>query len=79
MRDRLGLLHEASDDEIAAEEHGSADDDLVLIDSEGWAALRATPADLADLLTVTERGGLAALRTFLNRRQITYRVLGGTS
>lgn len=76
LRDRLGLLREASDEDIATEEHGSAEDDLVLIDSEGWARLRANPADLADLLTVTEGGGLTALRSFLNRRQITYTVRG---
>ncbi len=76
MRDRLGLLAEQTDEDIAGEEHGSADDDLVLIDSAGWSALRQVPADLADLLLVTEAGGLPALRSFLNRRQITYSVRG---
>jgi hypothetical protein len=76
LRDRLGLLREQTDEDIAAEEHGSAEDDLVLIDSDGWAALTRHPADLADLLTVTEGGGLPALRDFLDRRQITYTVKG---
>ncbi len=76
LRDRLGLLREQSDEEIADEEHGSADDDLVLIDSVGWARLTETPAALADLLTTTEEAGLSGLRGFLNRRQITYTVLG---
>ncbi len=76
MREQLGLLVEQSDEDIAATEHGSADDDLVLIDSAGWAALRAVPSDLADVLTVTELGGLSGLRSFLNRRQITYTVRG---
>jgi hypothetical protein len=79
MRDRLGLLREATDEEIAEEEHGSADDDLVLIDAEGWRHLTATPVDLADLLTTTEAGGLTALRGFLDARSITYTVLGGTA
>lgn len=76
LRQRLGLLAEQSDEDVAAEEHGSADDDLVLIDAAGWAMLTAgPPGDLADLLAVTEAGGLAALRPWLDRRQVSYDVL----
>lgn len=76
LRRELGLDVEKTDEEIVAEEHGSADDDLVLIDSEGWATLRRNPVDLADLLTLTERGGLAYVRIFLDARGVTYRVVG---
>ncbi len=72
IRDRLGLLREASDEEIAEEEHGSAADDLVLIDSEGWATLRSRPRDLADLLTLAEIGGLGYVRQFLDIRGVSY-------
>ncbi len=79
LRDRLGLLREASDEEIADEEHGSAEDDLALIDAEGWRHLTRTPVDLADLLTTTEAGGLTALRAFLDARSITYTLLGASA
>lgn len=75
IRKRLGLLAEVSDEDIAAEEHGSSDDDLVLIDGEGWRHLTRCPEDLADLLTITQQAGLAGLRFFLDSRGITYEVL----
>ncbi len=77
LRRRIGLLAaEQSDEEIAATEHGSAADDLVLIDAAGWRALTADPVALAHLLTITERGGLSYLRAFLDLRGITYDVMG---
>jgi hypothetical protein len=74
-RKELGLLVEESDDEIAGKEHGSADDDLVLIEADGWRHLTCTPVDLADLLTVTQSEGLAGLRRFLDVRAIAYRLM----
>jgi hypothetical protein len=76
LRAQLGLLAEQTDEEVAATEHGSADDDLVLIDGDGWKRLTAEPESLSHLLTLTERGGLAYLRTFLDLRGITYSLVG---
>ena len=74
-REQLGLLVEKSDEDVAAEEHGSSADDLVLIDGRGWKRLTQVPADLARLLDVTERLGLTGLRAFLDVRAITYSVM----
>ena len=74
-RERLGLLVEKSDEDVAAEEHGSSADDLVLIDAAGWKRLTRVPVDLARLLAVTEASGLKGLRAFLDERAITYSVM----
>jgi hypothetical protein len=75
FRKELGLLAEETDEDIAGQEHGSADDDLVLIEAEGWRHLTLVPVDLADLLTVTQGQGLAGLRRFLDVRGIPYRLM----
>ena len=75
MRDLVGLVVEKSDEDVAAEEHGSGADDLVLIDAAGWKRLTAVPVDLARLLVVTEATGLRGLRVFLDERSITYSVM----
>jgi hypothetical protein len=77
LREMLGLMREQSDEQIAAEEVGTSNDDLVLITDDGWRRLVALPAiSLADVLTVTERGGLTGLRRLLDDEQIEYLVLG---
>ncbi|MEW6747902.1 MAG: hypothetical protein AB1486_34715, partial [Planctomycetota bacterium] len=72
LRERLGLRREATDEEIAAEEVGSAVDDLVLITADGWDVLCRTPARLAQVLDVTERVGLAGLREQLDSWGVGY-------
>jgi hypothetical protein len=76
LRQRLGLLaDEQSDEQIAAEELGTADDELVLIDGAGWSQLVAAPALIPLLLDTAERGGLTAVLRFLNSHSITYTAL----
>jgi hypothetical protein len=72
LRDRLGLLVERTDEEIAEEEVGTQADDLLLIDAEGWSVLVRRPVLIADLLTATERAGLAGLQRFLDENSISY-------
>lgn len=72
LRERLGLRREESDEEIAAEEVGTRDDDLVLITANGWANLCRVPGDLGRLLNVAETEGLPGVRRFLDERTIEY-------
>lgn len=74
LRELLGLVREQSDEEIAAEEVGTKDDDLVLIDAEGWEVLCRQPYLIGVLLDVTEAGGLPALREFLDGLGVSYTV-----
>lgn len=76
LRDLLHLRAEKSDEDIAAEELGTNADDLVLIDSEGWAHLCQTPARLAELLTITQAAGLSGLRQALDAWDVSYSILG---
>lgn len=76
LRESLGLRQERTDEEIAAEEIGSAADDLVMITPDGWASLCRVPADLGRLLDVVQAGGLEALEVFLDERQIDYDRMG---
>lgn len=75
LRELLGLRREESDDEIASEEVGSSDDDLVKITAAGWDDLCRTPADLGRLLDATCKGGLSAARAFLDARGISYELM----
>lgn len=77
LRELLGLRREKSDEEVASEEVGSGDDDLVLITPAGWAGLCLVPAALGELLDVTQAGGLSAARAYLDARAIAYEVIGG--
>jgi hypothetical protein len=77
FRAELGLLVEQTDEELVEVEHGSADDDLVLIDAAGWSQLTRRPLELADLLTAAQNGGLSAVRAFLDSRGVTYSLPGG--
>jgi hypothetical protein len=70
LRKALGLCAEKSDDEIAAEELGGAN--LLLITAAGWRSMVRNFRLIPQLLTVTERGGLAAAELFLNANHIEY-------
>jgi hypothetical protein len=76
LRERLGLLEEKSDEDIAGEELGSSDDTLVLITGEGWARMIREPVLIPALLTVTDAGGLVAALDFLQRHRIAYEMPG---
>jgi hypothetical protein len=76
LRELLAVGSEQSDEDIASEEHGSQDDDLVHITGAGWRRLIEVPADLAGLLTAVERGGLRAARAFLDARGVEYVTVG---
>ena len=54
-------LDDVSDEEITDQEHGSADDGLVVITDEGWRKLCRTPAVLPMLLEVAEQAGALGL------------------
>ena len=66
LRDLLRVGVEASDEEVAAEELGSAADDLVVIEADGWKAMRRHPERIPVLLAATESGRLAGARLQLD-------------
>lgn len=75
LRDRLGLTAERTDEEIAEQEIGSSDDDLVWITSAGWSRVN----DLrlwVPILAAVERGGLREVSKLLIANEIEYRLPG---
>jgi hypothetical protein len=75
LRERFALAPEQSDEDIAAEELGSAEDTLVTITAEGWDVLaRFRPALIPQILSVTEAGGWPALAHFLTENGIPWEV-----
>lgn len=75
FRKQLGLAAERSDEEIAGEELGSREDDLVLLTAAGWAVIVAG-LHMAGLLDVAEKRGLAGVRGFLDAVGAEYVVMG---
>jgi hypothetical protein len=77
IREVLGLAaDDQEDEEIAAEEMGSSDDDLIRIPSDSWGILVSRPVLIPRLLTATEVGGLAGARAFLDSHGIPYLLAG---
>ncbi len=74
FRASLGLAAESTDEEIAGEELGTRQDDLVLITASGWAQVVAG-LHMVSLLDVAEKSGLAGVRTFLERNGIDYEIM----
>jgi hypothetical protein len=72
LRQLLALGVEHSDEDIAGEEVGTAADELLLIEREGWAILVARPRLIAQLLDAVEAGGLVGAREFLDRLGCAY-------
>lgn len=60
FRERFRAGAEKSDEEIAAEELGSSDDDLLAIEADGWREMVRHPERLSQLLDAAEHGGLGA-------------------
>lgn len=72
LRDLLELGEERTDEEIAEEEVGDADDTLLTFTTEAWARIVWTPARVPQLLNAAELGGLAAVRALLDGWGVPY-------
>jgi predicted secreted protein len=72
FREWAGLHVERTDEEVAAEETGSADDDVLAVAPESWPALRP---HLADWLDVAERDGRAAASAWLTVRGVGWTLI----
>jgi hypothetical protein len=70
-RDLLDIGAERSDEEIADEELGTADDDLVGIPASDWFRISASGALVADVLDVAESEGAEGLLALLDSWGIT--------
>lgn len=72
LRDLAGIGHELTDEEIAAAEHGTKDDNVCRITVDGWHAVRDRPELAAGLLNALEVGGWPALRDLLDAYRVEY-------
>lgn len=75
LRELLNLRVEQSDEEIAAEELGTKDADLVLITAAGWRIVTGNRLMIPILETVENRG-LSGLHALLDRCGIEYSLIG---
>lgn len=72
-RERFGLPEaERTDEEIAQEEAGTQDDDLILLSRAGWSMLVADWERLPMLLMTAESSGLRGVRAMLDRWEVPY-------
>lgn len=71
LRDRLGLNEERTDEEIAAEEIGSANDTVIVLPPDSWRRLRNARLELT-LKHLTERDGPDKVRPWLASRDIPW-------
>ncbi|GAA1106807.1 protein rep [Pseudonocardia alni] len=69
LREWAGLRAERTDEEVAAEETGTADDDVLAVAPESWPSLRP---HLAEWLDVAERDGRGAASAWLTVRGIAW-------
>jgi hypothetical protein len=73
LRERFGPdVKELSDEEIAATEVGSSEDDVLHMESSEWAKLAQNPEAIVQLLEAVEDGGFAAAAEFLDRLGIAW-------
>lgn len=72
LRTFAGLGLEQDDEEVAAEEVGTANDTLCFITAEGWAGIRDRPDVVATLLDMLETGGWDALKLSLELHNVEY-------
>jgi len=68
-------LEELDDDQVADQEMGSSDDDLVRFDHEGWRLIVARPSLPVAILEHTERGGLPLVRSLLAAEGIPHQLV----
>lgn len=78
LRRELGMLVEQTDEEIADEELGSDDDDLVTITSSGWKRVVELLL-MVPILEAAETNGLRGVRELLDREGVDYRLIGEAS
>lgn len=73
LRERFAPdIEELTDEELANEELGTKEDDLLHFFAEEWAKLSAIPQGPVTLLELVEGGGLPAARAFLDLYGIRY-------
>jgi hypothetical protein len=75
IRERLNLRAEKSDEDIAVEELGTKDNDLVLITAAGWKII-TTHRLMVPILETVENQGLSGLHAMLDSWQIEYSLIG---
>lgn len=66
LRTRFRVPEEKTDEEVAAEELGSAEDTVLWITPQGWASMVLHPMRIPALLDAAEGGGLDACRSLLD-------------
>jgi Replication protein len=74
LRELLGIVTEKSDEEIAAEEIGTADDDLLRITKDGWRQVVRNATLIPQILNITDNKGLTGLRALLDEHCIEYTI-----
>jgi hypothetical protein len=79
LREYLGMTSEKTDEEIAAEELGTRDDDLVRITAEGWKRAVRTPDLLPRILAAAERTGFRGLRSLLEAEGVEFVAVGAVA
>jgi len=71
LRRLAGIGDERSDETLAAEEMGTADDTVCFLTGQGWAIVQAQ-GSAAELLNVVEQSGWSGLRAWLKERGIDW-------
>jgi hypothetical protein len=75
LRELLGLRAEKSDEEVAGEELGTKEDDLVLITAAGWRVVIACRL-MVPILEIVEKQGLSGVRALLDVSGVEYEMIG---
>jgi len=75
LREFAQLGTEVSDEEIVAEEVGTANDSVCFILPEGWVKLRDEPEQLALILSTLAASGWSGLRVLLDGLRVPYAVM----
>jgi len=75
LREQLGLRAEKSDEEVAGEELGTKEDDLVLITAAGWRVVIACRL-MVPILEIVEKQGLSGVRALLDVSGVEYSLIG---
>ena len=75
LRDFAEVGAELTDEQVAAQEVGTADDTVCIITGAGWEQIRDLPEVLAQLLNVQEQHGWAGLHLFLIDNGIEFTTL----
>jgi hypothetical protein len=79
LRRFAGLMDEKDDEEIAAEEVGTAEDTVAVITAAGWESIWDAPLIMAGLLDQLEEHGMVGLVAFLEEHEIEWTTVDGLS